>query len=180
MPTVKELKDNLRKKGLKVSGNKDELENRLKEYNQLPKKVLDKALYMKARDKVKKRVKVWPSAYASGQVVTEYKKMGGKYKGTKSLDKGIGRWFHGEKWVNVCNPKKGGKYQPCGRKSRPNLKKYPYCRPSKRANSQTPMTVDEINKKYGEKYLKKLCKIKRQTGLPKRGKSQNTNIILKH
>lgn len=37
-------------------------------------------LYAKARAIVKARVKKWPSAYASGQLVQQYKKMGGKYK----------------------------------------------------------------------------------------------------
>ena len=37
-------------------------------------------LYARARAIVKARVKKWPSAYASGQLVQQYKKMGGKYK----------------------------------------------------------------------------------------------------
>lgn len=37
-------------------------------------------LYAKAKAIVKARVKKWPSAYASGQLVQQYKKMGGKYK----------------------------------------------------------------------------------------------------
>ena len=37
-------------------------------------------LYARARAMVKARVKKWPSAYASGQLVQQYKKMGGKYK----------------------------------------------------------------------------------------------------
>ncbi|MGB0958272.1 MAG: DUF5872 domain-containing protein [Litorivicinus sp.] len=40
----------------------------------------DPAKYARARAKVKARVKKWPSAYASGQVVQEYKRMGGKYR----------------------------------------------------------------------------------------------------
>ena len=36
-------------------------------------------LYAKAKAIVKKRVKKRPSAYASGQLVQQYKKMGGKY-----------------------------------------------------------------------------------------------------
>jgi hypothetical protein len=37
-------------------------------------------LYARARAIVKGRVKKWPSAYASGQLVQQYKKMGGTYK----------------------------------------------------------------------------------------------------
>ena len=36
-------------------------------------------LYAEAKAKGKARVKKWPSAYASGQLVQQYKKMGGRY-----------------------------------------------------------------------------------------------------
>ena len=36
-------------------------------------------LYARAKAIVKARVKKWPSAYASGQVVQQQKKMGGGY-----------------------------------------------------------------------------------------------------
>lgn len=48
----------------------------------------NKPLYDRIKSKVKKRVKVWPSAYASGQVVSEYKRAGGGYK--KATKKGKG------------------------------------------------------------------------------------------
>ena len=40
----------------------------------------DPKKYARAKAKVKARVKVFPSAYASGQIVQEYKKMGGGYR----------------------------------------------------------------------------------------------------
>lgn len=43
-------------------------------------KPADPKLYARARAIVKARVKKWPSAYASGQLVQQYKRMGGKYK----------------------------------------------------------------------------------------------------
>ena len=43
----------------------------------------DKAKYARARAKVKSRVAKWPSAYASAQVVQEYKRLGGRYKVSK-------------------------------------------------------------------------------------------------
>ena len=174
MPTVKELKAELKDKGLKVSGKKSELEERLEDYNDLDKDISDKALYMKAREKVKNRVKVWPSAYASGQVVTEYKKMGGTYKGKKDSKKGIDRWFK-EEWVNVCEPKKGGGYKKCGR-DQSKIIDYPYCRPSKRVTKGTPMTVSELKKKKGKEYLEKLCKKKRKEALPKDGKARQISV----
>ena len=38
------------------------------------------SLYARAKAIVKARVKKLPSAYASGQLVQQYKRMGGKYK----------------------------------------------------------------------------------------------------
>jgi len=132
-----------------------------------PDNVKDKALYCKIKEKVKKRVKVWPSAYASGQVVTEYKNAGGRYIGDKE-EGDLARWYK-EKWVNVCQTDSKGQYLPCGRKES-NRKKYPYCRPSKRITSDTPMTADEFKKKYGKKELEKMCSKKRTKGLPIQGK----------
>ena len=70
------------------------------------------ALYNRVKAEAKRKFKVWPSAYASGWLVKEYKKRGGKYKGKKSpKNTGLKRWFD-EKWINVCKlPKK----VPCGR-----------------------------------------------------------------
>jgi hypothetical protein len=111
---------------------------------------INKKLYNRIKNKIKKRSKVWPSAYASGQLVREYKSKGGKYRlSFGSLD----RWFK-EKWVNVCK-RKGKGYAKCGR-SKSSKKNYPYCRPSKRVNSQTPRTVGEI----GKSKLKQMCKRK--------------------
>lgn len=142
----------------------------------VPSNVLDKNLYIKARNKVKKRVKVWPSAYASGQLVQEYKKLGGRYSGKKgSKDKApLDRWYK-EKWVNVCKPKGRG-YEKCGRKQS-KVREYPYCRPSVRVTKQTPMTVSEIVKKDGKEKLQKLCKTKRKEALPKKGKAQRVKSL---
>jgi hypothetical protein len=47
------------------------------------------------------------------------------------------KWFN-EKWVDIGSPKKGGKYQPCGRKSVSGSKrKYPKCVPLSKAMSMT-------------------------------------------
>lgn len=137
--------------------------------DKVPDNVVDKKLYRKIRNKVKKRVKVWPSAYASGQLVKEYKAAGGKYKGKKKSgdDAPLDRWYK-EKWVNVCKPTNGG-YQKCGRK-KSKVSEYPYCRPSVRVTSKTPMTVSELKKKYGQKKLDKLCEKKQSSGTPKNKK----------
>ena len=169
--TVAELKEKLRKKGLPVSGTKSELVKRLRKKDTVPANVVNKELYRRVREHVKERVKSWPSAYASGQVVQEYKRAGGKYKGRKT-EEGLDRWYR-EKWVNVCKKSGSGSGSAeCGRKeSKPS--KYPYCRPSKRISKATPMTVSELKKKYGNEKLEKMCRKKRSKGLPVKGKARN-------
>ena len=49
----------------------------------VPSNVVDKKIYIAAKKFVKKKAKVWPSAYASGQVVQEYKRRGGRYRQAK-------------------------------------------------------------------------------------------------
>jgi len=46
-----------------------------------PKNVANPSLYAKAKAKAKAKFDVYPSAYANGWMVQEYKRMGGKYKG---------------------------------------------------------------------------------------------------
>jgi hypothetical protein len=118
----------------------------------------NKILYQKVKREAKKRFKVWPSAYASGWLVKEYKRRGGTYSGKKNNKKGIGRWFE-EKWINVCKlPKKVA----CGR-PKTSLsdwkKKYPYCRPSKRVTKGTPKTSGELTKSE----IQKRCRQKRRS-----------------
>ncbi len=55
-------------------------------------------LYNKILEKIKNRVRVWPSAHASGAVVKEYKaemkKQGKKpYIGAKPQNSGLAIWF---------------------------------------------------------------------------------------
>ena len=73
----------------------------------------DSIEYAKAVEKIKGIVKVWPSAYASGLVVQEYKrKMKAKNKipykdNIAKEDTNLSRWY-AEKWIDI----KTGK--PCG------------------------------------------------------------------
>jgi hypothetical protein len=114
---------------------------------------VNKRLYNTLKRKIKARSKVWPSAYASGQLVRAYESEGGKYRCSfGSLD----RWFK-EKWVNVCQPLGNGKYKSCGRK-KSSWRNYPYCRPLRRVNKNTPVTVREM----GKNKIKKMCNRKRK------------------
>ena len=47
----------------------------------VPDNVASPSLYRKAKAKAKAKFDVYPSAYANGWMVQEYKRMGGKYKG---------------------------------------------------------------------------------------------------
>ena len=46
------------------------------------------SLYRKAKSKAKAKFDVYPSAYANSYMVSQYKKMGGKYKGAKKAEGG--------------------------------------------------------------------------------------------
>jgi len=129
----------------------------------------NKALYDKIKAEAKKKFKVWPSAYASGWLVKEYKKRGGTYGGTTrknnkktSKTPTLTRWFS-EKWINVC---KLPKIVSCGRPKTTleNWKKdYPYCRPLKRVSKHSPKTARELSKKE----IEKRCKKKKKSPLKK-------------
>lgn len=137
----------------------------------VPSNVIDKELYIKARNTVKARVKVWPSAYASGQLVTEYKRIGGRYRGTRAASREpLDRWYR-EEWVNVCKRDSRGNYAKCGRKAS-SKRAYPYCRPLRRISRATPMTVGELQHKWGSQKIAELCARKRRDALPKSGKAQ--------
>ena len=49
--------------------------------SKIPDNVANPSIYRKAKAKMKRKFDVTPSAYSSGYLVQEYKRMGGKYKG---------------------------------------------------------------------------------------------------
>lgn len=128
----------------------------------VPDSVKDEGLWLRTREKVKRRVAVWPSAYASGQVVQEYKRAGGRFYNPSKLthdavmelelallenpSTGLDKWF-AEKWVDIgrsiylSGPKAGNLkpsgWQPCGRDDA-DSGKYPKCRPLAEAKRMTP------------------------------------------
>jgi len=99
---------------------------------------VDAGLYARIQASVRKSVKRWPSAYASGLVVQRYKAAGGRYEGCGRKDAGLTRWF-AEKWVNVCEPS----LPACGRATSAMTeteyrRAYPKCRPLKVAKAMAP------------------------------------------
>ena len=63
-----------------------------KKVTTVPSNVVDKKIYIAAKKFVKKKAKVWPSAYASGQVVQEYKRRGGRYRRARKSVRRINRF----------------------------------------------------------------------------------------
>jgi hypothetical protein len=129
----------------------------------------DTLLYQKVKSEAKQRFDVWPSAYASGWLVKEYKRQFSKKHGSrkspyrkkkksrtsrKSSSSDLDRWFK-EDWRNVCETDSRGRYKKCGR--RKSSGSYPYCRPRKRISSKTPTTIGELSKSE----LKQMCRKKR-------------------
>ena len=135
----------------------------------------DTILYNKVKKIAKQKFNVWPSAYASGWLVKEYKKRGGKYKVSKTKSKrrrsktksktkskrrrstnmGISRWFK-EEWIDVCELPK---IVPCGRtNSRKSKRSYPYCRPRYKITKSTP----RIAKSFSKTEIKKRCSRKKR------------------
>lgn len=102
----------------------------------------DPAEYRKAVEKIKARVARWPSAYASGMVVTEYKRAMGVLgkepyintptaaAKTQPLLRPLARWY-AEKWIDIRTGK------PCGAVHTADY--YPTCRPSKQITKQSPV-----------------------------------------
>lgn len=93
----------------------------------------DKALYERIKQQIKGKM-TWPSAYASLQLVRQYKAAGGKYR-TMAHGGGLTKWL-GEKWVDLSRPKPSGGYEPCGR-AHAHGKNYPKCVPASKAASMS-------------------------------------------
>ena len=122
----------------------------------------NKKLYDSIVTKVKSQVARWPSAYASGMVVSEYKKAMKKlgkepYKDTdKSLAKPptklLARWYK-EKWIDIKTGKECGKVRTD--------EYYPTCRPSIRVTKGTPVTANELTQKQKSSMVKQKQKAKK-------------------
>jgi len=104
---------------------------------------------MKLYNKVKREAdKIYkkPSAYKSGYIVKEYKKLGGTYSGKKT-ESGLTSWYK-EKWTDIGN------------------KNYPVYRPTVKVNNQTPLLVSEIDPKNLKTQIALKQKIKGNKNLP--------------
>jgi len=83
-------------------------------------------------ERVKKSIRMKPSAYRSGLIVKKYKQLGGTYIGPKPKLTGLSRWF-AENWKSDT-----GKYKYTSKSS--------VYRPTKRVTSKTPKTFSELTR----------------------------------
>jgi hypothetical protein len=115
-------------------------------------------LYNSVKEKAKRKFEHYPSLYASSWIVRQYKKEGGKYSGKKpSKSTGISRWYR-EQWVHVESYLKNGKTIECGS----SVQKTKACRPLKRVDSKTPITLPELLKIHSKKTLVNLARQKQK------------------
>lgn len=103
--------------------------------------------------------------YRSSWIVREYKRRGGKFRGSKPKSSGLKRWYK-EKWVDLNRPIKNSQgkvigYRSCGRhKVKGSKEKYPLCRPSRRVSVKTPRTYKEISKSAIKKAKRDKSKVR--------------------
>jgi hypothetical protein len=83
-------------------------------------------------EKVKKSIRMKPSAYRSGLIVKKYKQLGGTFVGPKPKLTGLSRWF-AEDWKSDT-----GKYRYTSKSS--------VYRPTRRVTAKTPVTFSELTK----------------------------------
>lgn len=96
-------------------------------------KFRDKALHAQAVASAKRKFSVWPSAYASGYVVQQYKRLYKKKHGSMSgafRGDDLGKWFN-ESWVRITST--GKIAGSCGGRSSNEGK--PKCLPKAKAKS---------------------------------------------
>jgi len=122
----------------------------------LPENVLNPSLYIKAKETADKKYKRH-GAYKNMFLVSEYKRLGGKYSGKKPDKKsGLSKWIK-EEWVQVLPYLETGEKVICGSGS--NKKG---CRPLKKMNDKTPITLPQLIKIHGKEKLINLAKEKRK------------------
>ena len=119
----------------------------------IPSNVVNKSLYSRAKTKANKKYGAKTGAYKSMYIVSEYKRMGGKYTGPKKQS-GTTRW-NKEKWIQVIPFIKSGKKIACGSSN----KKGKACRPTRKLKG-TPITLQESIKKLGKTKVLQLARAK--------------------
>jgi hypothetical protein len=126
---------------------------------------LNQDLYDNVKKKIMKSYKK-NSAFASGAIVKEYKRQGGKYK-EDGKPRPLARWFD-EKWVDI-NPIIGVMKDDA----------YPVFRPTIKVNSKTPTILQDIPIERLKQQYKLKQKIKGEKNLPKFQEEKIGGMIVK-
>jgi hypothetical protein len=116
--------------------------------------ILNPKLYEKAKKEADKKYERH-SAYKSMYIQKVYKDLGGKYKSGKRLKGSTTRWNE-EQWIQVLPYLKNKKKIACGEDN----KKNKVCRPFKRVDKNTPITLPELQKIHKDADLIKLAEKK--------------------
>lgn len=131
--------------------------------DKVPSNIINKNIYIKAKKKANETYKR-PSAYKSAYIHKVYKELGGKYKKTSNSKSNLNRWYD-EEWVQVKPYVEEKLKIKCGDDNVKNKA----CRPTKRINEDTPLTIDELIEKFGKQDVLDKAEIK-QTDMNKRVK----------
>jgi hypothetical protein len=112
--------------------------------------ILNPKLYEKAKKDADKRYEKH-SAYKSMYISKRYKELGGEYKNKKKKKGSTDRWTE-EEWIQVIPYLTKGEKIVCGNDN----KKNKVCRPFKRVDKNTPITINELLKLHKKEDLIKL------------------------
>lgn len=114
----------------------------------------NKPLYRAVLNDARRTFKRFPSMYASMWIQKEYKKRGGEYltPKTKAKDRTGGKRWLDEKWVQILPYLKGQEVK-CGSDNKDSKA----CRPLVRKSKDTPPTLPELIKEFGETKVKHLA-----------------------
>jgi hypothetical protein len=108
---------------------------------------IDKELYHMIKQMANKVFKSPSGIYRSMWISRMYRKAGGRYADVKTNSK-IKKWLL-ERWIDTNQPiYKNNKiigYKKCGSKNTQN-NLYPLCRPTRRIDKETPLTLQNIDK----------------------------------
>ena len=143
---------------LKCKNYKLSIENNTDEFTRTTASVVQKSPRTKSKRKSPQKKSKRKSPQKKSKRKSPQKKSKRKLSGKKSKPKssnkgGLSRWFD-EEWIDVCQLPKIVK---CGR-SKASRSNYPYCRPRKRINKNSPKTARELSKEE----IKRRCSKKKK------------------
>jgi len=122
----------------------------------IPENIIDPQKYRTARTKADEIYGPKTSAYKNMYMSKLYKDLGGRYSGKKT--KSLPNW-NKEQWVQVEEYVKEGKKVACGQDGRAKTKA---CRPLKKLDGTTSITLQEALKKHGRKKILDLAQSKQR------------------